>query len=136
MGFVRRHLGAWTLVWLSCQIASISALTVFDLRPLAHQDQDCLQAGPAEQCPMRGANGEPCPMHRGSHSDSHQGPATCTLRGTSDASGSELASLFSLVGVLPVVSATTIEPEAAVRVVSVMVPAPIALALDTPPPRA
>jgi hypothetical protein len=135
MSNIRRHLGAWTMLWLACQVASISALTIFDLTAVGRDAKDCLQAGPAEQCPMHGADGQPCPMHRGTHHDEQERGATCSLRGTSDASGGQLGGLFSLPGVLPSAVVTVIEDGASFVVERMAALRPASISLDTPPPR-
>src|SRR5262245_6403878 len=103
MRFIRRHLVLWTLTWLTCQAASLSAMALVDAGTL-QTGKTCVEAGPAEQCPMRGINGEPCPMHRGAHNDSHDQDESCTLRSTSADSATLLGTVFSAPGVLPVPS--------------------------------
>jgi hypothetical protein len=136
MRFIRRHLGFWTLAWLSCQIASLSAVALRDAGAIAESGKTCFQTGPAEQCPMRGVNGEPCPMHRGADTDHHEKDGSCTLRSTGGGAATVFGSLFSAPGVIPVVSGV---PE----VVRIAVLSPIdrslpsaSVLLDTPPPRA
>jgi hypothetical protein len=139
MTSIRRHIGAWTLAWLIVQIASVCVIAVFDATRSAHTlaeaQKDCLGQGPAEQCPMHDANGNPCPMHRGAETTSHHNDPTCALRGT-DYDGGMLASVFSLPGVL-------LGDVSAILEISSPVPAaesfripPAPVTHDTPPPRA
>jgi hypothetical protein len=135
MNFIRRHLALWTVTWLSCQIASLSALALVDAGVVAQNGKTCVQAGPAEQCPMRGANGEPCPMHRGANTDHHEKDGSCTLRSTSEGSAPVFGSLFSAPGVIPV--ASTI-PEVIPVTVLALIDHPlssVSVLLGTPPPR-
>jgi len=135
MRFIRRHLVLWTLIWLSCQAASISAMALVDSGTL-QAGKTCVEAGPAEQCPMRGINGEPCPMHRGTHTDSHDRDESCTLRSTSSDSATLLGAVFSAPGVLPVASLTPLVlEETAIAASPAPLPA-VSVLLDTPPPRA
>lgn len=69
MGFIRRHLLACTWLWLLGQAASVSALAPRDCCDAHHLRAAtgtplCHEAAPGAECPMRDADGQPCPMHR------------------------------------------------------------------------
>jgi len=134
MGSIRRHLVLWTIAWLSCQIASLSALAFVDAA--AQTAKNCIQAGPAEQCPMRGTEGEPCPMHRGVHTDARGQNESCTLRSTTAGAATLLGAVFSVPAVMPAAAFASPMP-AAMSVASPRASlAAVSVLLDTPPPRA
>jgi hypothetical protein len=134
MRFIRRHLVLWTLTWLSCQAASLSVTALVDAGRL-QTGKTCVEAGPAEQCPMRGVNGEPCPMHRGTHGDAHDQDGSCTLRSTGTDSAMLLGTVFSAPGVLPVLAFASFAVEET-TVTASLAPLPtVSVLLDTPPPR-
>jgi len=69
MGFIRRYLLACTWLWLLGQAASVSALVPRDCCDAHHlRAADgtplCHEGAPGAECPMRDADGQPCPMHR------------------------------------------------------------------------
>jgi len=135
MQFIRRHLALWTCAWLACQIVSVSAMALFDAGVGTASGKTCVQVGPAEQCPMRGANGEPCPMHRGGDTDHHEKDGSCTLRSTTQASAPVWGSVFSAPGILPIASSVV---DVIDRGVAIAIDIPletVSVLLDTPPPR-
>lgn len=108
----RRHLRLWVIVWLVFQAASLSALVPRDCcaahRPAADKtERTCHESAPATLCPMRSADGTPCPMHRdrGGHRDHHQSSQSstsdCSLRGTCDGPMAAFFTQLSNHGVLP-----------------------------------
>ena len=116
MAFIRRRLRLAVTAWLVVQVALLSALVPRDCCA-AHQaasqnERSCHEEKPAEYCPMRGADGTPCPMHRGGragpdehaadHNPSDREPASqCSIRGTCSGPGAALFALLSNHGVLP-----------------------------------
>ncbi len=67
MGFIRRNLLVCTWLWLLGQAASVSALVpraCCDMHPVAGAAAGCHETTPGAECPMRDADGQPCPMHR------------------------------------------------------------------------
>lgn len=69
MGFIRRNLLVCTWLWLLGQAASVSALVpraCCDMHPVAGAATGCHETTPGAECPMRDADGQPCPMHRSS----------------------------------------------------------------------
>lgn len=67
MGFIRRNLLVCTWLWLLGQVASVSALVpraCCDMHPVAGAAAGCHETTPGAECPMRDADGQPCPMHR------------------------------------------------------------------------
>lgn len=66
MGALRSRLRAWTLTWFILQAASLSAFVPADCCAghRATATHDCHEEVAAPICPMRGADGTPCPMHR------------------------------------------------------------------------
>jgi hypothetical protein len=107
MTSLRRRLRLLTATWLIFQAASLSALVPRDCcaahRPAAiGSDQRCHENTAAEQCPMRAANGTPCPMHRGGHTHtSEKSPDSCAIRGTCEGPMAALFAQLSNHGVLP-----------------------------------
>lgn len=135
MTFFRRRLIAWSVAWLVCQVATLSAF----LPPhccAAHEhaaEAVCHDEAPAEGevCPMHAADGATCPMHQTAKAptDPHAGhmgheppPATedamadvtatsqndCYMRGICDVPAVALSLLLSAPAILPV-DATDVE---------------------------
>jgi hypothetical protein len=160
MANIRRRLRLCATTWLVFQVAWLTALVPRDCCA-AHRpaEQGCHESTSATECPMRAADGRPCPMHRGgaergapqsaSAEHHHQPiaaehdhrtpgrPIDCRLTGVCDG---PMAALFALLwnhGILR--DATAAMPNAAVRAV---VPAAGEHAIgrfeppDPPPPRA
>lgn len=67
MTALRRRVRLWTTLWLILQAGTLSAFVPRDCcathRPAATA-KTCHEEPPPEHCPMRGADGAPCPMHR------------------------------------------------------------------------
>jgi len=88
MAPLRRHLQLWVAAWLVFQVASLSALVPRDCcaahRPGATRAKPtCHEKVADTQCPMRAADGKPCPMHRGDHNEAADTSRDgCTMRGT------------------------------------------------------
>lgn len=142
-------------VWLMVQLAWLTALIPRDCcaahRPDRHEtgSHSSMAAG---QCPMRSADGTPCPMHRAApshatHGHAHdaatgsdpssEAPATCFLRGSCAGPMAALLVLLGNHGVLP--ESTTTPPDVAVRSIVLTVDeraAGHAVPPDPPPPRA
>lgn len=149
MTLLRTHLRSWTLVWLMCQVLSLSAL----LPPAccaAHEESgagtECHGAaasGDAAVCPMHAAGGDVCPMHGSSSADTAHaahvtppaGDAICVMRGLCDGPAIALGALLSVPGVLPTLSPATIAFTASTLHVAHSSPVEQLLTHDTPPPR-
>ncbi|HEY0875647.1 MAG TPA: hypothetical protein VGD94_19375 [Vicinamibacterales bacterium] len=154
MKFRRGTVRRVAAIWLMVQMAWLTALIPRDCcaahQPMVSQEAGCHSTGPAAQCPMRSADGIPCPMHSapvshdahgheatGDHHASGDTPARCVLRGSCAGPMAALLVLLANHGVLP--EFTTAVPDVAVR--------PIVMAAvdrtaghfvppDPPPPRA
>jgi hypothetical protein len=106
MALFRRRLRLWVAAWLMIQAASLSALVPRDCcaahRPAASvKPPSCHEKIAALMCPMRAADGTPCPMHRGGHGDAEQeSPKKCSIRGTCAGPMAALLRLLSNPGVL------------------------------------
>lgn len=139
MGFARRHLRSFVLVWLVFQAATLSALVPSGCCP-AHEraerkDTDCHGTG-EDLCPMKSATGEECPMHAARASATPESAqADCILMAPCHAPATALALLLPVAGVLTDSADLTdagvarLAPPVAPRVLIVTVP------FDTPPPR-
>jgi hypothetical protein len=135
MELIRRHLGVWTFAWLSCQLAALSAL-VPGVCCAAHQVDvatECHETTPADACPMRGIDGQACPMHDGSHAP--DASEECAMRATCTTPAVALASLFSVPGMLFTQSTAVVDTRVSLLTEATdRLPAAPA-ALETPPPR-
>jgi hypothetical protein len=132
MTFLRRYLRFSAVVWLSCQVASLSAFGPQNCCP-AHRmaaEADC-HATDDETCPMHAADGRACPQHASDSADKRP----CVMRGTCDGPAVALASLFFVHGIL---AEGTHLPSDAVSSL-LIVPEPrsslLVVSQDTPPPR-
>lgn len=136
MNRLRQHLHLATTIWLLCQTLSVSALLPrlccpeHDGQAVATGDDHCAKQAAADECPMAGPDGQPCPEHAngGSHAD-------CVMRGTCAAPAVALLSLLSVPGVLTDGTRVPVDPAAT----DVIVPSSWAVGVDashdTPPPR-
>jgi hypothetical protein len=114
---VRQRLRVFTTTWLAFQLVWLAGLVPRDCCA-AHPpaEKSCHDAAPATHCPMRGADGRPCPMHRGQaeqpvhdhgspaahHDETPSAPPTdCRLSGACDGPMSALLALLSHHGILP-----------------------------------
>jgi hypothetical protein len=134
---LRRHLTVWSVAWLLSQLASVVAFV--PIAALA-ADAECLPSTPGDRCPMREANGNPCPMHQSEAASSHSHDAAkeaeCRLVALSGGPAAALAALFSVPGVLSdaaIVTSMTVSRLAAATVPALHYRA---LTHDPPPPRA
>ena len=79
MNILRRHVRLWATAWLVLQAASLSAFVPRDCcaahRP-AVAKQTCHEVAPKAHCPMRAADGKPCPMHRAPEPAARHGDGT------------------------------------------------------------
>ena len=110
MTTVRRRLRLWVAAWLVFQVTSLSALVpraccavqhpaASDTKPKCHGETDAGAA--AAHCPMRAADGTPCPMHRtGQHNHDEKPGDQCSIRGACDGPMSALFAFLSNCGVL------------------------------------
>ena len=138
MGYVRRHLGSFALLWIVFQAATLSAFLPRECCP-AHDtavraETDCHGAS-NDLCPMKGATGEECPMHAGSGSSTPAPVADCVMRALCGAPAGALALLIPVAGILP---DTTVLSDAAVVHVSRITSDGLLFTphtLDPPPPR-
>jgi hypothetical protein len=152
MGFLRRHMRVWTAIWALGQCTTVAAFVPRDCCAAhrSHTDETasprCDETTPGAQCPMRGRDGPPCPMHpasatethdHDSHQDAPASDADCVLRGTCNGPLAALAVLLSDHGITP--DAVTIAPKLQG---GPPLPRPVAVVLatstapDPPPPRA
>lgn len=154
MKFRRGTIRRVAAIWLMLQMAWLTALIPRDCcgahRPGASQEAGCHSPGSAAQCPMRAADGTPCPMHSASVSHATHGhdapaesrlpddpPARCSLRGACAGPMAALLVLLANHGVLP--ESTSAMPDVAVRSVVIAADDRTAGDLvppDPPPPRA
>jgi hypothetical protein len=150
MAFWRRHLRAFAATWLVFQAAWLIALVPRDCCA-AHRlaETSCHESTSTTHCPMRAADGTPCPMHRGHSSPNsdqiasvehhheaarverhhHAGaperkdqaplPTDCRLTGACDGPMAVLFGLLSNHGILP--EAGAFIPNVEVRRVSTAV---------------
>ena len=138
MGLIRRHLGAWSIAWLSLQAASFFVMlpTMSPFAGLFGAGATlCIEAPSGDECPMRAADGEACPMHAGTASADQTAKDECAMRATTSSPMMALASMFAMPGVL--VATSPVSMNAGVSVLPVFTSAvPTAFSpLDSPPPR-
>jgi hypothetical protein len=123
MATLRRRLRVCATIWLLFQTTWLLALVPRDCCA-AHlpDDATCHRAASAVQCPMRGPDGRPCPMHREAappQADTAQGHehqhgtdptgSDCQLKGSCAGPMSALLTLLSNHGILP--DATDVETD-------------------------
>lgn len=139
MAVLRRRLRLCVTLWLVSQVASLSALAPRDCcasHQPAEAEHACHENARARLCPMRAADGTPCPMHRDSAQESLPESDRCELRGSCNAPSAALHALLWSPGVLAAA------PAAAPDTLVVTVPLaprerPLGLLLppESPPPR-
>lgn len=141
MTTIRRGLRLWVSAWLVVQAASMAALVPRECcaahRAAAiEKPRSCHLPVAATQCPMRAADGTPCPMHREGHSDEHS-TVRCTMRSTCSGPMAALLASLSHQGVLtarflllPDLQVTAAAPSPRESLISPLLPP------DSPPPRA
>jgi hypothetical protein len=117
MAPLRRRLRLCAATWLVFQVACLSALAPRDCCA-AHRPakKSCHESASAMQCPMRAADGRPCPMHRsqagrgvqrhGAAPEHHHPPAPspapdCRVSGVCAGPMAALSALLSHNGILP-----------------------------------
>ena len=106
MTTIRRRLRFWVAAWLVFQVASLSALVpracCVPYRPAASdKEPTCHENSAASHCPIRAADGAPCPMHQGGQHDAEDNPSErCSMRATCDGPVAALFALLSNYGVL------------------------------------
>jgi len=138
MSFIRSRLFAFAVVWLACQVGSLSAFLPQDCCPDHRQPaaKDCHQQSAApvaeDQCPMHQADGKPCPMHS---SAGNQG-RPCTMRGTCNGPAAALATLLSIPGILADQSPASVDDKLSTLVLTPELSLSLSVPHDTPPPRA
>jgi hypothetical protein len=129
---LRRQMRTWIVAWLLFQCVSVSALAVRDCccQPQEARAEHCQKQTHANYCPMRAADGSPCPMHQQSEPD-------CVMRGTCGGPIAAVGVLFATWGI-PVASFELL-PDQSIRSADDL---PTRSAIeswppaDTPPPRA
>jgi hypothetical protein len=141
MTTVRRQLRVGVAVWIVCQAALLAALVPRDCcgahQPVSKESgRSCHETAAVDHCPMRAADGTPCPMHRESGAG-RSSDDECTIRGTCGGPMAALVTLLSSPGVLTESHATMPAPGVSriavpARDTAVSRPAPP----DPPPPRA
>jgi hypothetical protein len=159
MRVVRRHLRLGTATWLVCHVLAFSALAPRDCcaahahemaaadtaaavdhsahgMPAAATAGHEHHAAPAEsdgqQCPMRGPDGAPCPMHDGGSA----APAACQMTGVCNQPAAALAAVLMQAGVPQQPFALLprhAQPVA--RIAADDQPRSLAVPPDSPPPR-
>ena len=138
MSYIRRQLGAWSIGWLLCQVASLCTMLPLQGCTAGVEAADRSKgyhdapAGGAE-CPMHHALGEPCPMHDGSES-SASGRA-CSMRALCDGPTAALGSIFAIPGILLEPSARHVDLSGSILTPDVTNPLSTFLSFDPPPPR-
>src|SRR5918999_5778707 len=97
---MRFHRGRLRVIAITClvfQVAWLTALVPRDCcaahRPADRSERSCHQPVPKVQCPMRSADGTPCPMHGGK--------TECSLRGSCSGPMASLLALLTNHGILP-----------------------------------
>jgi hypothetical protein len=148
MAMLRRKLRVVALTWLVFQVAWLTALVPRDCCAAHRPAENCHESASATHCPMRSADGTPCPMHRGHSGDNshptvsvehhheaaptaHQhrapgsghdrqsAPIDCRVTGACDGPMSALFALLSNHGILPESAATV--PHVKIRHVDAVV---------------
>lgn len=136
MATIRRRLRTGAVIWILVQMAMLSSLVARDCCAAHRADtqQGCHEEQRAVFCPMRSADGAPCPMHGGSHS--HEQASRCAIRGDCDGPMSAVLVWLSTHGVLT--RPFEFAPEVPVSLIAGLprdvLPARPS-APDTPPPR-
>jgi len=112
MTTLRRRLRLWVAAWLVFQVTSLSALVpraccavqhavASETKPECHPNADANAEAAAAHCPMRAADGTPCPMHRtGRHNHDEEPSDRCSIRSACDGPVSALFAFLSNCGVL------------------------------------
>jgi hypothetical protein len=166
MGILRSRLRGLAVTWLLLQVAWVTALVPRDCcaahRPAA---KGCHESVSATHCPMRAADGTPCPMHRGhgGHNSAEaspehhhgsapaerhttaatqrdypaQAPADCRLTAGCDGPLAALFALLSNHGILP--DSAAVSPNVEIRRITTTAPDRLGGRFqppDPPPPRA
>jgi hypothetical protein len=140
MTFLRRYLRFSAVIWLTCQVASLSALGPQHCCPAhrlaAEGETDCHQTDDGS-CPMHAATGKACPAHATESADSADRADTrpCVLRGTCSGPAVALASLFSINGILSESTRVTLDLTSCPLTASAQHSTPLVACHDTPPPR-
>ena len=152
MRSLRRRLHGWVMAWMAFQVVSLSALVPRDCCE-AHAHKSTASSPHHEtvegaHCPMRAADGKPCPMHgeAASHHDHgtvpEQSQATptdedCAMRGSCDGPTAGFIALLSHAGVLTESTSLPVDLDMRPTVVRVGEQVVSRLASpDPPPPRA
>ena len=141
MALLRRYLRIWAAAWLILQGVAVSAFAPADCcarRRDAALRQDAATVAGETHCPMRGADGSVCPMHRDGPAATGRSPEKneCAMRGTCNAPVDALATLLLNYGIPTAVVGTSIDrsiaeiPAAIRQHAEVLVGPP-----DAPPPR-
>jgi len=141
MTTIRRRLRLWVSVWLVVQAALMALLVPRDCcqahrAAAGEKPRSCHQRVAATSCPMRAADGTPCPMHRGGDSDEHS-TASCAMRSTCSGPMAALLASLSHQGVLTArfLLLPDLQVTAAVSPPRECLISPL-LPPDSPPPRA
>jgi len=106
MRSIRRSLRLWVATWLVVQVASLSALVPRDCCAAHRQaastaKPSCHEKAAATQCPIRAADGTPCPLHRGDHNEAADTSRDgCAMRGTCTGPMAALFAQLSNYGIL------------------------------------
>ena len=135
MGTIRRRLRPLIYAWLLCQALFLSALVPLacceNERPAA-KAAACHREIAAKQCPMRAADGRPCPMHADSSSSSN----TVTLGGMCSPMDAALVAVL-LQPAVPLAPYHVDAAPAIARLASPPEPQELSLLTtpETPPPR-
>lgn len=132
MGLIRRHLGVWTLAWITCQVTSLSLPLPF-WHALASTTGECLVTAADDACPMRDADGQACPMHDGTNRPG--AVEQCAMRALSHGPSVALATIFSIPAVLMSEIGIAADTQSAMLNPFVAHAHGAPLPVDSPPPR-
>jgi hypothetical protein len=134
MMFLRRYLRCAAVIWLSCQITSLSAFGPQNCclahRMAAAGATDCHHTDDGA-CPMHAADGTACPAHAADEADKRP----CVMRGTCSGPATALASLFSINGILAEGARVPFDATSSLLIVSAHRATLVVASHDTPPPR-
>jgi hypothetical protein len=159
MRSLRLHVRSLAATWLLFQVVWVAALVPRNCCAAHQPEESCHESVAATECPMRGADGQACPMHRAqnkdqrtaSHADHHGQPAAafdhhhpappvssdCKVGGTCDGPMAALLSLLSSTSILPDSSSSA--PDAHIRPLAAAAAVNLVARIeppDSPPPRA
>ena len=122
MGLIRRNLGAWAFVWLSCQLAALSIAAPL-WQSIAAETADCLGTTAADACPMHDGTNSPDASEQ------------CAMRALSHGPAIALATMFSIPAVLLSETGISVDAQSAMLTPFVAHLHGTPVKVDSPPPR-